>query len=151
MNQSALSRRKLLAAAGLGGAGLVATSWTSSLAAATGSSPLGNVVKNVQASTQQAGLSQLSALVGQSFNILNGTSSVAVTLVSVTPMQAAGTRPSGMRPYALAAAFEGQNGPTFPAGNQTYTFQLDGGSQMQLFVGRKSVTGTTARLIAILN
>lgn len=151
MTQSALySRRKLLATAGLGGAGLVASSWTSPLAAAT-SSPLGGAVANAQSSIAQASLAQVTALIGHTFTILNGSSRFQVTLVSATAMPAAGARPAGLRPYAIAIAFEAPNGPAFPAGNRTYTLQLANGAQVQLFLGLKSVTGKTGRLTAILN
>ncbi len=151
MAQSVLySRRKLLAGAGLGGVGLMTTSWTSPLAAAA-ASPLGSAVANAQSSIAQASLAQVSALIGHSFTILNGSSPFAVTLVSATAMQASGTRPAGMRPYAIAIAFEAPNGPAFPAGNRTYILQLANGAQVQLFLGAKSVTGTTGRLTAILN
>lgn len=144
------SRRKLLAAVGLGGAGLVATSWTSPLAAAT-SSPLSSAVANAQASIAQASLADVSALIGHTFTILNGSSPFTVTLVSATAMPASGTRPAGLRPYAIAIAFEAPNGPAFPAGNRTYMLQLANGAQVQLFLNAKSVTGTTGRLTAILN
>ncbi|HEX4736214.1 MAG TPA: hypothetical protein VH331_01500 [Allosphingosinicella sp.] len=142
------SRRKLLYGLGLGSVGIATTSWTSRLAAAVTADPLTDAVNRAQASAAQTGLGDWTGAVGASFTIRDGASSYAVTLVSVTPLQAAGSRPAGLRPSALAATFQGSS---VPAGNRTYTFVQGNGSQFQLFVGAKSMNGSTGQLVAILN
>ncbi|HEY1605880.1 MAG TPA: hypothetical protein VGF77_09815 [Allosphingosinicella sp.] len=145
------SRRKLLYGLGVGGVGVAAASWTSPLAAAVAANPLDSAVAKAQAAAQQAGLGAWSAFVGKTFTILNGTTWVAVTLTSLTAMPSSGTRPAGVRASAIAAVFQGVNGPAFPAGNQMYTFKQPNGAAFQLFIGAKAVSGTTGRLVAILN
>ncbi|HEX5184573.1 MAG TPA: hypothetical protein VFW19_15665 [Allosphingosinicella sp.] len=145
------SRRKLLHGLGVGGVGVAAASLTSPLVAAVTANPLTGAVARAQTAAQQSGLGAWSAFVGKTFTIMNGTTPVAVTLVSLTAMPSSGPRPAGMRSSAIAAMFQGTNGPAFPAGNMTYMFKLPNGTPFQLFVGAKSVSGATGRLVAILN
>jgi hypothetical protein len=144
------SRRRLLYSLGLGGAGIAATSWASSLAAAA-VSPLAGAVARAQTAADQTGMSAWTAAIGSTFTIRNGATSFAVKLVSVTALPSPGTRPAGLRPGAFALAFHGPDGSAFPAGNRTYTFEQANGSQVQLFVSAKSVNGTNGQLVAILN
>ena len=144
------SRRKLLYGFGLGSLGFATTSWPS-LAAAAASGPLANVLTRVQNANRQSGLSDWTAAIGATFFIQDGGRSFAVKLVSVTQLPSPGARPAGLRPGAFAVTFAAPNGPAFPVGNRNYTFVQTNGAPIQLFVSAKSVTGTTGRLIAILN
>lgn len=145
------SRRKLLYSLGLGGVGLATSSWTSPLAAAAGSGPLSSAVTGTQTAVDQTGLSTWSAAVGSTFTIRNGVLSFPVRLVSATALPSRGTRPAGVRPGGFAIVFQAPNSAAFPPGNRTYTFQQSNGSQFELFVSAKSVSGSTGQLVAILN
>jgi hypothetical protein len=144
------SRRKLLNSIGLGSVGVATASWA--WPAASQSNPLAGVLPNVLAPMRQAGVTDWSAAVGSNFLIRGESGAASVKLVAVRNFDTAGARPAGLRPSAFALIFEGAAGAQFPAGNRTYVFEQSGGaSPLQLFVGRKSVNGATAQLVAVLN
>jgi hypothetical protein len=145
------SRRKLLANLGLGGAGLVASSWAGSASALGTISPLANLLPNLSGSLQTSGLRQWSGAVGSTFLVLGEAGPVAMILAAVKPLSAPGVRPAGLRTESFTLIFEGAAGPKIPAGDQTYTFQQSGGNQLRLFVGAKVAVGTKAQLIAVMN
>jgi hypothetical protein len=146
------SRRKLLYSLGLGGVGVATGSWAGPALSQSSINPLASVLPNVLTPLRQAGVTDWSAAVGSTFTIRGESGSAAVKLVAVQNLQAPGARPAGLRPSALALVFEGTASALFPAGNRTYVFeQSDGANPLQLFVGRKSVNGATAQLIAVLN
>jgi hypothetical protein len=144
------SRRKLLANLGLGGVGIVASSWAGPAAAFGSASPLTSLMPGLTGSLQNSGLRQWSSAVGSVFLVQGESGPVAMTLTSVKTLSAPSVRPAGLRAESFALVFQG-TGARMPAGNRTYAFQQSGGSQLRLFVGAKTAVGTKAQFVAIMN
>lgn len=136
-----LSRRAVLV-----GGTLLATGGAAGMTPAAAGPAVGQGIRAALTPLPRAGWEAWAAQVGSIFTVRGEDGPVALRLVAVRPIDAAGPRPASLpRDRAFAAVFEGARG-ALPAGNRTYPASHPAQGTMSLHFG----TGGR-QLVAIFN
>ena len=144
------SRRRMLAALGIGGAAAAAVaapplplSWTRKPAGAGWWNGFGG-------SLERGAMDEWRSQIGASFAVETEAGTASLKLVKVQPLNSTGRRPSSLgRDRAFAAVFEAEGGA--PAGDRTYALAHESHGTVDVFMSAPYAAGSKARLEAVFN
>lgn len=144
------SRRRILAALGLGGAGAAVVaapplplSWTRKADSGTWWDRSGG-------SLERGAMDEWRGQLGTSFSVDGENGATSLKLVKVHPLNSKGRRPSELgRDRAFAAVFEAEG--SAPAGDRTYALAHDAHGTVDVFMTAANRAGAKMRLEAVFN
>lgn len=145
-----ITRRRILAALGLGGAAAATIaapplplSWTRKPAA-------GSWWDRSGGSLQHAAIDEWRGQIGASFRVDAENGSATLRLVKVQELNSKGRRPASLgRDRAFSAVFEAEG--SAPTGDRTYEVAHQDHGTMNIFMGAANLSGPKPRLEAVFN
>ncbi len=148
------SRRMLLAGLGAGAAGvaIAATPVPSLDLLSDGSEGSGSWWDRTFQSLQAAGLTEWSALVGQTFTLATPNGSHLLQVAAVTAFPRSGPRPATLgRSQAFYVVFEWVAGPSLPAADSVYQLAHASYPPLPVFMSAPWTVARTTGLVAVFN
>jgi hypothetical protein len=148
------SRRMLLAGLGVGAAGVAvaATPVPSLVLMGDESQDSGSWWNPTFHSLQAAGLTEWSAMVGETFSLARGRGSHLVRVAAVTAFPRSGRRPAALgRSQAFYVVFESVAGPALPAADGIYQVAHSSYPSLPIYMSAPWTVGRTTGLIAVFN
>jgi hypothetical protein len=144
------TRRRILAALGLGGAAAAVAAPPLPLSWTRKPDAIGSWWDGSGGSLETGAMDAWRSKVGSSFTVEGENGRAILKLIEVQALESKGRRPSSLaRERAFAAGFEAQG--TAPAGDRTYTVANDADGRMDIFVGPANLSGPKPRLEAVFN
>jgi hypothetical protein len=144
------SRRRILAALGLGGAAAAVSAAPPLPLSWTRKADGGSWWDRSRGSLERGAMEEWRSQVGTSFSVDGENGATSLKLVKVEPRNSKGRRPSSLgRDRAFAAVFEADGNA--PAGDRTYALAYDGHGTVDVFMTGANRAGSKMVLEAVFN